>query len=184
MGKTKTKLIDDSLPQGKPKDKLVEKLKAELGIKEASAQPIGQSAQTSGKGKKAQPQKEKPRSKKYQDAVKNLDKTKTYPLTEAVELTKKFSYTKFNGTLEVHINTHHTGIRGLVSLPFALSKTEYKTEPKAAVIHIGLGKLDQPTEELSANIKTLLTTIGKTKIKKVALTPTMGPSVKVDLSSI
>ena len=62
--------------------------------------------------------------------------------------------------------------------------TAYKTEPKAPVIHLGLGKLTQPTEELSANIKTLLQTLGKSRVKKVSLSPTMGPSVKLDLSSI
>ncbi|OGE24959.1 hypothetical protein A3C26_00445 [Candidatus Daviesbacteria bacterium RIFCSPHIGHO2_02_FULL_39_12] len=67
---------------------------------------------------------------------------------------------------------------------FQAGKTEYKTESKAAVIHIGLGKLNQPTEQLAANVKTLLATIGKTKIKKVTLSPTMGPGVKVDLSGL
>ena len=67
---------------------------------------------------------------------------------------------------------------------FQSGKTEYKTEAKAPVIHLALGKLTQPTEELSANIKTLLQTLGKTRVKKVSLSPTMGPSVKLDLSSI
>ncbi|MDP3733101.1 MAG: 50S ribosomal protein L1, partial [Candidatus Daviesbacteria bacterium] len=67
---------------------------------------------------------------------------------------------------------------------FQTGKTEYKTEAKAPVIHLGLGKLDQPTEDLVANVKILLQTVGKTRIKKVALSSTMGPSVKVDLASI
>ena len=225
--------------------------------------------------KKAQKMgKAKPRSKKYQAAVKDLDKSRAYPVNEAVDLVKKLSYSKFEGSLEAHINTIQTGIRGLVSLPFAsgkklkilafgpglkeedgvtvgtdetleaineqsspsgkgfnydlvvttpdwmpklakiarflgprglmpnpkngtitndlkktiegfmMGKTEFKTESKAPVIHLGLGKLNQPTEELSQNIKTLLQTLGKTKVKKISLSPTMGPSVKVDLASI
>ena len=67
---------------------------------------------------------------------------------------------------------------------FQAGKTEYKTEAKAPVIHIALGKLNQPTEELSANITTLLQVLGKTRVKKVTLSPTMGPSVKLDLSSL
>lgn len=203
------------------------------------------------------PGKAKPRSKKYQEISKDLDRNKAYLLNEAVDLVKKLSYTKFNATLEAHINTTQTGIRGLVSLPFAsgkklrilafegsdeiiaeiekgkinfdlvvttpawmpklakvarilgprglmpnpknstiaqdlnkavegfqAGKTEYKTEAKAPVIHIAMGKLEQPTEELVANIKTLLQTLGKTRVKKVSLSPTMGPSVKVDLASI
>lgn len=212
--------------------------------------------------------KSKPRSKKYKEASKDLDKTQNYALAEAIELVKKGSYSKFTGTLEAHINTVNSNIRGLVSLPFVSGKkltilafgkeanesgadiigteevieninkgklgfdlvitspewmpklakvarilgprglmpnpkngtitddlkkavagfqggkTEYKTEPKGFVIHLSMGKLDQPIEELSANIKTLIQTLGKTRVKKVTLSPTIGPGVKLDLSSL
>jgi len=218
--------------------------------------------------KPTKPGKAKPRSKKYQEAIKDLDRTKTYPIEQAVDMVKKMSYAKFNATLEAHINTAQTGIRGVVSLPYAkgkkirilafgkgaeqsgasffgtdstieeinkdkldfdlvittpewmsklakvakilgpkglmpnpkngtitndlkkaieefqAGKTEYKTEAKAPIIHIALGKLNQPNEELVTNVKTLLQTIGKSKIKKVTLSPTMGPGVRVDLNSI
>lgn len=236
MGRPKIKTIDDS-KIGEPK---VETPKEEAKPKQAQ-----------------KPGKTKLRGKKYQEIVKDLDRSKTYPLNEAVEMVKKLSYSKFESTLEAHINTVQTGIRGLVSLPFTsgkklkilafegsdeiieeiskgkinfdllvttprwmpklakvarilgprslmpnpkngtitedlkkavegfqAGKTEYKTESKAPVIHIALGKLNQPTEELSANIKTLLQTLGKTRVKKMSLSPTMGPSVKLDLSSI
>ena len=67
---------------------------------------------------------------------------------------------------------------------FQAGKTEYKTESKAPVIHLAVGKIDQPTEQLQANVKTLMQTLGKTRVKKLTLSPTMGPSVKVDLSSL
>ena len=212
MGKTKIKTIDDAVQTEPPKkagrrDELVEKLKAELGAEDQlsvlgdqlsdKGQPVISKSvtekQTTGKLKSENRQlktdhkkvaKSKPRSKKYQEAAKDLDRSKAYPLNEAVEMVKKLTFSKFTGTLEAHINTVQTGLRGLVSLPHASGKTEYKTEAKAPVIHLGLGKLDQPTEELSANIKQLLQTIGKTKVTKVSLSPTMGPSVKVDLASI
>lgn len=158
MGKTKIKTIDESAKEEVP-------------------------PKTPTTPKISKPGKAKPRSKKYLEVSKDLDRTKTYPIEAAVDMTKKLSYAKFNATLEAHIVTVHTGIRGLISLPYA-GKTEYKTEAKAPVIHLGLGKLNQPTEELSANVKTLLSTLGKTRIKKVTLSPTMGPSVKIDLSSI
>ena len=66
---------------------------------------------------------------------------------------------------------------------FQEGQTEYKTEAKAPVMHIMLGKLSQPDTELESNIKLLLSTIGKSRIKKVTLAPTMGPSVKLNLSS-
>lgn len=185
MGKTKTAIIDDSVAEEiKPqktkriKDDLVEKLKEELGgeIKETEAPK-------EVKKTKESKDKSKPRSKKYMDVAKEVDKNKTYPLTEAIELVKKLSFTKFESNLEIHINTIQTGLRGTVSLPFS-GKTDYKTEAKAAVIHMTLGKLSQPTVEISANITSLLQTIGKTRVKKASLAPTMGPSVKLNLTSL
>lgn len=63
-------------------------------------------------------------------------------------------------------------------------KVEYKTESKANVIHLSLGKISQPNEELIQNTRTLLLTIGKTKIKKAVIAPTMGIGIKLDLSSL
>lgn len=173
--------------------------------------------QKPGKAKPRSLSRTKSRGKKYQEVVKDLDRNKTYSLAEAVDMVKKLSYAKFNATLEAHINTAQTGIRGSVSLPYAKGKksrilvsgpsqppqlegkivgskkvvesfqdekTEYETEPKAPIVHVSLGKLNQPNEELVVNIKTLLQTLGKSRIKKVTLSPTMGPGVKVDLTSI
>lgn len=243
MGKTKIKTIEG-------KDELVEKLKEELGVEtKEKIKPEKPEIQKKTGEKKA-------RSKKYLEASKDLDRSKSYPLPEAVELVKKMSFSKFDGILEAHINTIQN-MRGFVSLPFAsgkklkilvfegndsvmeqinkgkidfdilittpkwipklatvakilgprglmpnpkngtitddpkkavesfqAGKTEYKTEIKSPIIHMALGKLSQPNEELEANIKTLLATIGKTKIKKVTLSPTMGAGVKLDLASI
>ena len=264
MGKTKIKTIDDSQATA-PKqgeDILVAKLKEELGIPKD-----GKKVEKKAIKKEEKAQK-KVRSKKYQEATKDLDRTRTYPLSEALDLVKKLSYAKFNATLEVHINTLHMGIRGLISLPYAAGKkpkilvfakagedfldailgndstiseieqgkapydiiiatpdwmpklakvakvlgprglmpnpkngtitndpkkvvesfqagkVEFKTEAKAPIIHLALGKLSQPNEELAQNIKVLLSSVGKTKIKKVTLSPTMGPGIKVDLASI
>lgn len=281
MGKTKTTIIDDSIPQEEVKEKVrakinpinptkpAKKVEAETSETAKAEEAKSEVKADAPKAKTQKPGKrEKVRSKKYLQSTKDLDKSKYYSLNEAVELVKTLSYTKNVGTLEAHINTISTGMRGLVSLPFATGKkltilafgsgaedsgadligsdetieeinkgkinfdilvttpqwmpklakiarilgprslmpnpksgtitedlkkavegfqsgkTEYKTEPKAPIIHLGLGKIDQPTEELSANVKTLIQTLGKTRVKKVSLSPTMGASVKVDLSSI
>ncbi len=63
-------------------------------------------------------------------------------------------------------------------------KVEYKTEPNGMVIHIAIGKVDQPAEEIVSNIKALYQTIGKSRIRKITLAATMGPGVKIDLSSL
>jgi len=54
-----------------------------------------------------------------------------------------------------------------------------KTEKKAPVVHLVLGKLDQKDEELIANVEELIKTVGREKIKKMTLTSTMGPGIKV-----
>jgi large subunit ribosomal protein L1 len=67
--------------------------------------------------------------KKY-NAVKALvDNMKKYEISEAVELAKKVSYTKFDPTLEVHIQTsanpkyNDQNLRGTVVLPHGTGKT-------------------------------------------------------------
>lgn len=241
------------------KDELVEKLKQELGIEEK----IEKSTDAKAMVDKEEPVKTEPskkRSKKYLEDSKDLDRSKFYSLQEALDMVKKMSYSKFNGTLEAHIATLQTGLRGFLQLPYAsgkklriltfegddsvieqisknkidfdilittpewmpkltklakilgpkglmpnpkngtiasgedgikkavasfqTGKTEYKTEAKTPIIHIALGKLSQPVEELEANVKILLQTIGKTKIKKVVLSPTMGAGIKLELASV
>lgn len=81
-----------------------------------------------------------------------------------------------NGTITENLAKTVTELQG--------GKTEYKTENQGQVIHLGIGKTAQAPEEITANIQVLYNTIGKSKITKVTLSPSMGPSVKVDLGSI
>ena len=66
--------------------------------------------------------------KKFEDAAKQVDRTKQYAPTEAVELLKKISYTKFNETVEIHVrlgvDPRHADqqVRGTVLLPAGLGK--------------------------------------------------------------
>jgi large subunit ribosomal protein L1 len=61
----------------------------------------------------------------------------------------------------------------------SVAKTILKTEKKAPVIHIVVGKVSQKAEELAANIDELIKVVKANKIKKLALCATMGPCVKV-----
>lgn len=61
----------------------------------------------------------------------------------------------------------------------SVAKTIIKTEKKAPVVHIIVGKVSQPEKELEANIAELIKIVKAQKIKKLALSATMGPSVKV-----
>ncbi|HJX69662.1 MAG TPA: 50S ribosomal protein L1, partial [Dehalococcoidia bacterium] len=66
--------------------------------------------------------------KKYQEAAKLVEQNKAYPPQEAVELTKKLSYVKFDETVELHLNMgldpRHADqqIRGVILLPHGLGK--------------------------------------------------------------
>jgi len=62
-------------------------------------------------------------------------------------------------------------------------KTQFKTEAKAPLIHLVIGKVNYKPQELEANLKALTNVIGPNKIKKAVITSTMGPGIKVDLTS-
>jgi large subunit ribosomal protein L1 len=61
----------------------------------------------------------------------------------------------------------------------SVAKMSIKTEKKAPVVHIIVGKVSQPEKELAANVAELIRVIKPIKIKKLALCATMGPSVKL-----
>ena len=67
--------------------------------------------------------------KKYLEAKKLVDRTKKYPISEAIKLAKKVAYTKFDPTLEVHIQTsadpkyNDQQIRWTVVLPHGTGKS-------------------------------------------------------------
>jgi large subunit ribosomal protein L1 len=85
--------------------------------------------ETAGKeSKKKKSSGPKVRGKKYQEAVKLIEKSKLYPTTDAVKLVKKTSVTKFDATVELHINLNpatlgeKTDYRGSVTLPHGTGK--------------------------------------------------------------
>lgn len=283
MGKTKITAIDDSAPQvkeEKPRKKVNPNPELEVKETKTAARPSDGSEVTEEtkvikeekktKASKATQKKGKAkyRSKKYLEAAEKVEKSKRYALSEAIDLAKLTSYTKFDGSLELHLGTNSKNIRGLVSLPFASGKklkvlafgkgaedsgadivgdddklneiirgitgfdvivttaewmpklaraakvlgprglmpspkngtitndlkkavseiqsgkVEYKTQKDSQVIHLMVGKVSQDTNEVAQNTKILFNAIGKTKIKKAVISPSMGLGVKVDLQSI
>jgi large subunit ribosomal protein L1 len=66
--------------------------------------------------------------KKYQEAVKLVDRDKLYEPEEAIELAKKASYANFDETMELHLHMNldprHADqqVRGTVTLPHGLGK--------------------------------------------------------------
>jgi len=65
---------------------------------------------------------------------------------------------------------------------FEGGKTIVKAEAKFPLMHITVGKIDQPDSELTANIQTLLDAVKLKNITKATLASTMSPGVKLQLS--
>jgi large subunit ribosomal protein L1 len=93
---------------------------------------VEEGAQAGKAEKKQKVRGPKIRGKKYQEAAKLVDQKKLYPLREAVVLVKKTSITKFDATVELHLNLNPVVLgekdekkdfRGSVALPHGTGKT-------------------------------------------------------------
>ena len=87
--------------------------------------------------------KPKVRSKKYQEAKAKIDREKFYKIKDAVKFVKEASYSKFDGTMELHIVVKKTGVSAQVTLPFPAGrekKVEIATD--ATVEKLKAGKID------------------------------------------
>jgi large subunit ribosomal protein L1 len=189
------------------------------------------------------------RSAKYKAMRSQVDKTKLYDAFAAIELLKRLSYSKFDGTLEAHAIVKEEGISAPVSFPHStgraikvavasdellakiaegvidfdvlVSTPEFmpkltrhakvlgpkglmpnpksgtlttnpekkkkeleagtvtiKTEKKAPLIHISLGKLSMDTKALVENLESFLKAF-KGKVLKLSMAASMSPSLKV-----
>lgn len=58
----------------------------------------------------------------------------------------------------------------------------FKTEPKAPVIHLIIGKLSFGDKKILENAQTVISTIGTNKIKSAILTSTMSPGIKLQVN--
>ena len=202
--------------------------------------------------KKYKKEKKSPRSKNYLAIAKTLDKSKKYSLPEALSMLEKLTRSKFDETVELHINTTETGVSGNIMLPHGTGKTvrvaiaddeviaqvqkgkidfdillanpsmmpklarvakilgpkglmpnpknatlvkdpekaaetfkkgqmNFKTETKAPIMHLTVGKISFGVKKLSENIESLIEAIKKEKIVNVTLKSTMSPGIKISL---
>ena len=193
--------------------------------------------------------KSKGRGKKYQAVRSKIDKTKLYDAFSAVELVKKLSYSKFDGTITAHLILKETGASASVTFPHSTGKSikvaiasdevlkqieagqldfdvlvaspafmpkltkfarvlgpkglmpnpktgtltsnpeekkkqleageiTVRTEKKAPLIHITVGKVSHETKDLVENIQEVMKAF-KGKLVKLSIAATMSPAVKV-----
>lgn len=86
---------------------------------------------------------EKVRGKKYVSAKANITPGKLYPVKDAIKLVKDSSYSKFDGTMELHIIVKKTGTSAQVALPHAAGrekKIEVATDE--TIEKLKAGKID------------------------------------------
>ena len=74
------------------------------------------------------------RGKNYLQAKKMIDKSKIYPVKEAIELLKKLSLAKFDQTIELHLNVLEKGLFGEANLPHFKGKAR-----KIAIVSDAIG---------------------------------------------
>ena len=204
--------------------------------------------------------KERSRSKSYQTVAKIVDRSKKYNLTEALNILEKLKRSKFDETVELHINTIEAGLSGNITFPhgtgkifrvaiadpsassgqvddllkkieqgiiefdvllatpaampklakvakilgpkglmpnpknatlvkdpqkaaqnFKKGQMSFKTELKAPVMHITIGKMSFGPKKLSENIQALIDAVNKEKIRNVTLKSTMSPGIKLNI---
>lgn len=83
------------------------------------------------------------RGKNYLSAKMKIDPTRTYPLSEAIKLTRETSWGKFDGSLEAHLVTIKTGLKGEAKLPYLAGKTrKVEIASKDTLVKIESGKID------------------------------------------
>ena len=115
--------------------------------------PVSEIVATEKKtGDKKRPTKIKMRSKRYIEAAKMVDKNKLYALSDAVSLVKQTSLTKFDGTVELHINLNPLALsdkgdkkdfRVTLNLPHSTGKTiKVVIADEAIISDIAAGKIN------------------------------------------
>ena len=85
----------------------------------------------------------KVRSKKYQSVKAKIDRNKLYSIADAIKLVKESSYSKFDGTMELHLVVKKTGTSAQVTLPHPAGKAKrVEVADDKTIEKIEKGKID------------------------------------------
>ncbi|MBI2007082.1 MAG: hypothetical protein HYS83_00010 [Candidatus Blackburnbacteria bacterium] len=75
------------------------------------------------KGKKKKAKREKQKGKRYLAMRTKVDPAKNYTTEEAAELVKETSFSRFNGTVELHLVLNRGNLNTSVELPYSTGKS-------------------------------------------------------------
>lgn len=82
-------------------------------------------------------------SKRHKDNLTHVSKNQSYNLPQALEALRKFKNSKFDETVELHINTKEKGVNGQVTLPHGTGKTlVIKIADDAIIAEVAKGKIN------------------------------------------
>ena len=256
--KRAAKTAGKTVKTGKRTGRIADKSEAIGDIKleeeiEASEAKSSEALAKEEKAKADRERKPRVRSRRYKLARSRVDRTKPYPIPEAIDLVKKTSIARFDGTISAHLNLNEEKVSADVTFPHSTGKqarvaiatdalikkieekkidfdvllatpntmkkiakvakilgpmglmpnpktgtvtddpkkrkkelesgtTQVKTEGKAPLMHVVIGKTSLDTKKLTENLKALVITVDTKRIMKLTLASTMSPGVKVELS--
>lgn len=99
-----------------------EKQRADAGVQEETTVAPTEEKEEKKVAKKASPSTKKTKGKKYIESAAKVQLSKQYKLAEALTLLPDVTFTSFDGTVELHINTLETGVSGAMTLPHGTGK--------------------------------------------------------------
>lgn len=156
MGKTKTSFIGDTAEEKPKKTQKKQKPTAEV---EAVA-PVTQEA--GSEAKIAKTKAPKVRGKKYQQMRAMVDLNKHYPLSDAVSLVKQTSFSKFDGSVELHLVVKKENLNVQVNLPHSTGKTKtIEVADENTLKKLKEGKIDFDVLLATADMMPKLVTFAK-----------------------
>ena len=128
MGKTKTAFVGEEVQEKPKKEKREKPEKVHIaGLKGGQRIKVVEAEETPTEVEEAKEEEKKAkapklRSKKYQEAKTKLTPGTLYPIEEAIKLVKETSYSKFDGSVELHLVVKKAGLATKVTLPHSAGK--------------------------------------------------------------
>lgn len=119
----------------------IKAVEGEMPAVVSQAQPASIQEATARQTKKARVKKL--RGKKYASMRAKVDRNKSYDLADAIKLVKDTSFSKFDGTVEIHLSIKKHGFSINVNLPHGIGR-EKKIEfaDEATIEKLKSGKID------------------------------------------
>lgn len=144
MGKTKTAFVsqEDKKQELSGAEEYKQK-QAKKAQKKAQETPGGTSEEVETPKTQVKKQVVSTRGKKYLNSKGKIDKNKSYEIGEAIGLIKEASYSKFDGTMEMHLGVRKTGLTTNITLPHLTGKTKKIEIADATTLEkLAKGKID------------------------------------------